>query len=161
MSPHHELSQLDDLLASPGPTKPLRRTSGPACQLFVLYTIPLRTPTPISPTLSTLSPSSSLSLLSLLGRRSYKRKVHPNGLIKQLLPMSAFDGVLSIRHCRIFDQHVALCDNVKVSPLYTGLPVFPSSLATSARCRHTFTYPVLRSKFICKFLISPNSPNIS
>ena len=126
LSPHHQLSPLNDLLASPGPTKLLRPTNGPVCRLFVLHTIPLRTPTPISPTPSTLSPSSSLSLLSLLRRRSHKRKVHPDGLVEQLLPMSAFDGVLSIRHCRVFDQHVALYDDVKVSPQYTGLSVFPS-----------------------------------
>ena len=123
----HELEQHCEQTASPSlvSSTPARRTRAP--------------------------PTAAATFLGPCGRWPHERKVALESLLEQGRARGAINRSLSLGHRFVFDQRVALGAGGRGRDehhAYTGARM-------GAGAARTLTYPVLRSRLRCRFLISP------
>lgn len=108
------------------------------------------TPAPVLPT----TPSTCTPSALILRWRPYERIVDIDSLFEELGAVESFDGSSSLHLCRVLDQNISLCARCQ-------LQAQGRLLHGKGKTRPTLTYPVLRSRFKCIFLMSPCSANRS
>jgi hypothetical protein len=87
-------------------------------------------------------------------RRPHKRIVHRDRLVQQLRAIGPSNRRFSFRLRRELNERVSL-HSPPISPILP-IPTTPISPPQHPKQhKHTLTYPVLRSRFKCRFLISP------